>query len=138
MKVSEENNMPVLRFPLDVPDPISRRLRWNPFVELVEEVALDVFEQQTLDPQQRPAPLITDLEIGDDIVRPARQSQLYDLNKARSLHAAMDRKTAESRRHQQPARSNRSGRVLHHAEDRLHCAVQDSPGHGLAAAVPVI
>src|SRR5256885_13736454 len=138
MKLNEENNMRALRFLADVPGPVSRRLGGDRPVKSVEEIARNVFQQQSLDAQQGSTSFVSDLEIGEDIIRLTRQSRIPDLDEARSLHAAVDRKTADTRGHQQTAWSNRFVRVLQQAEHRLDCAVEQSRVHGLAAAGPMI
>src|SRR2546429_9824606 len=107
MKLNEENNMRALRFLADVPGPVSRRLGGNRPVKFVEEIARNVFQQQSLDAQQGSTSFVSDLEIGEYVIRPTRQSRLPDLDEARSLHAAVDRKTAGARGHQEPRGSNR-------------------------------
>src|SRR5437899_12445637 len=90
MKINEENNTPALRSLADVPDPVSRRLGGTRAVKFVEEVARNVFQQQSLDAQQGSTPFVSDLEIGENVVRLTCQSGLPDLDETCPLHAAVD------------------------------------------------
>src|SRR5947207_15414191 len=106
MKLNEENNMRALRFLADVPGPVSRRLGGNRPLKFVEEIARNVFQQQSLDAQQGSPSFVSDLEIGGDVLCPTRQRRLPDLDEALSVDPAVARKTEEAPGHAQPAGAN--------------------------------